>query len=101
MDVAFFSSLKIQWRVLLTDFKDRCVRNRVNTCTIPKEEFAVLLKNLVQNNTINNAENIRFTFTVNFYRYRYWYRYQLVQIPVLLLYRTGNDYRYQYRYLFQ
>lgn len=97
--MAFFSSLKIQWRVLLTDFKDRCVRNRVNTCTIPKEEFAVLLKNLVQNNTINNAENIRFTFTVNFYRY--WYRYQLVQIPVLLLYRTGNDYRYQYRYLFQ
>lgn len=81
LDVAVFSSMKKQWRVVLNEFKEECVRKNVKNVTIPKDSFARMLKELLENNEVNNARNIRLGLVPEFkdctstgyrtYRYRY------------------------------
>jgi hypothetical protein len=60
LDVAVFAPMKKQWRVELNKYKDYCVAKNIRNVTIPKERFGGLLKDMLDNNRVNNANNIRY-----------------------------------------
>jgi hypothetical protein len=62
LDVAVFAPLKKQWRKELDNYKEYCVHNNVRSTTVPKDKFASLLKATLENNTVNNASNVRAGF---------------------------------------
>jgi hypothetical protein len=45
--------------VELNKYKEWCVKNNVRNVTIPKERFGGLLRDMLVNNQVNNASNIR------------------------------------------
>lgn len=59
LDVAVFAPMKKQWRVELNKYKEWCIKNNVRNVTIPKDKFGGLLNDMLANNHINNANNIR------------------------------------------
>jgi hypothetical protein len=60
LDVAVFAPMKKQWRIELNLYKDHCAANNIRNGTIPKEKFGGLLKAMLENNAVNNANNIRY-----------------------------------------
>ncbi len=66
LDVAVFAPMKKQWRVELNKYKAWCVQNNVRNVTIRKEKFGGLLRDMLANNEISNANNIRWVSKFDF-----------------------------------
>jgi hypothetical protein len=75
LDVGVFAPMKKQWRVELNKYKEYCISHNIRNVTIPKERFGGLLKDMLNNNKVNNSNNIR---------YRYLYTITTVCLPIIL-----------------
>lgn len=57
LDVAVFSPLKAEWKRLLREWKEECVRKGKAYATIPKEVFPKLLKKLLEKDFSNSIRS--------------------------------------------
>ncbi len=62
LDVGVFAPMKKQWRVELNKYKEYCISHNIRNVTIPKERFGGLLKDMLNNNKVNNSNNIRYQY---------------------------------------
>jgi hypothetical protein len=60
LDVAVFAPMKKHWRKELNEYKSYCAAKGIKNVTIPKTMFGSLLRKMIENNTLNNAHNIRY-----------------------------------------